>query len=145
MTTFEESIAAGARWGYAAVEVFGADAELIWESSTDDYQGSCNVLLRLTDGRFAHYEWSYGSCSGCDEWEGREDEVPGIMRDTAVYFDDMATLGRYLRLEDKDARYPSANSPTNASIPGMVRLLSGGIGDEFREMGDAFAAWQADR
>lgn len=136
-----ESVAAEARWGDVAVEVFGSDAEVIWEASTADYQGSCNVLLRLTDGRFAHYEWTYGSCSGCDEWEGMEADVPRIMRDTAVYFDDVATLARYLRLEDKDQRYPTANSPTNGSIPGMVRLLFGGIGDEFREMGDAFAEW----
>lgn len=136
-----ESVAATARYGGDAEAVFGADAEVIWEASSADYQGSCNVLLRLPDGRFAHYEWTYGSCSGCDEWEASGADVQEIMRDTAVYFDDTATLRRYLRLEDEEARYPTANTNTNGSIPGMIRYLSGGIAREFDAMGAAFEEW----
>lgn len=146
MMMFSESVAAQCRYGDNAARVFDG-AEVIWECSTNDYQGSANVLLRLRDGRFAHYEWTYGSCSGCDEWEGSgysDDEIDRIMRETAVYFDDRDTLRRYLKLtgEFEHVTVPTATSPQNGSIPGMLRYLGGGIGREFQEMGEAFAAWE---
>lgn len=142
---WREAIASQCRYGDVAERIFG-DAEIIWEHSESDYQGTANVLALLPDGRFCHYEWTYGSCSGCDEWESRDltdDEVEGEMRSAAVYFDDRSTLRRYVHLEGEfeDAKVPMAQSPTAGSIPGMARVLFGGIGDEFKEMGQAFAAW----
>jgi hypothetical protein len=142
---YRDSIAARCRYGEHAGAVFGQDAEVIFEASTDDYQGSANVLLRMADGRFAHFEWTYGSCSGCDEWEDRglsDEQIEQVMRDTAVWFDDEETLARYLRAEDPEQPYPRDQSTTAGSIPGMLPVLTGGIGEEFKAMGDAFTAWR---
>jgi hypothetical protein len=143
-----ESVAAQCRYGEEALDAFGPESELIWESSESDYQGSANILIRTPDGRFAHFEWTYGSCSGCDEWEARDltpEEVTMVMRETAAWFDDEATLARYLEGADAEQRYPRDQSATAGSLPGMLRYLSGGIGTEFRAMGAAFAEWQAAR
>lgn len=141
---WDQTTASECRYGDVAGRIFG-DAEVIWEHSENDYQGFANVLVRMPDGRFGHYEWTYGSCSGCDEWEdlpGGDDEVERIMREAVAWFDDEATLRRYLHLEDEGARYPTANSATNGSIPGMLRVL-GGIGSDFQAMGKAFEQWSS--
>lgn len=39
-----------------------------------DYQGTVATAVQLADGRFCWYQDSYGSCSGCDAWEGCDDE-----------------------------------------------------------------------
>lgn len=153
---WSETTASKCRYGDVAGRIFG-EAEVIWEHSEDGYSGFANVLVRMPDGRFGHYEWTYGSCSRCDEWENLDiegvepyseerysrqaDKVEQIMRDAVAWFDDEATLRRYLRIEDPDARYVTANSPTNGSTPGMGRLLFGGIGDDFTAMGEAFERW----
>lgn len=143
---FWESMAAQCRYGDQAVVVFGSDSELIWEHSENDYQGSANILVHTPDGKYAHYEWTYGSCSGCDEWESAnlsDEQVQKVMRESAAWFDDLQTLRRYLKLEDKEARYPSANTRMNGGIIGPLRVLSGSAGSEFREMGEAFEKWCA--
>lgn len=144
MMKWEETVASQCRYGDVAERIF-SEAEIIWEHSESDYQGWANVLAKMPDGTFIHYEWTYGSCSGCDEWEDRgltDDEVEQEMRRTMVLFQNAETLPRYLRLEDefKDASYPTANSPANGSIPGMMRWL-GGIGSDFKAMGEAFQQW----
>ena len=145
MKTLGESVAAECRYGDNALDVFGRDAELIFEDSKADYQGHANILVRTADGRFAHCEWTYGSCSGCDEWSDRDltdEQIDTIMRDTAAWFDDAEALVRYLRLEEPERKYPTDQSPTAGSIPGMIRFLGSGIADEFKAMGNAFVAWQ---
>lgn len=144
----KDSTAAECRYGENALDAFGPDSEVIWEASEADYQGSANILIRTAEGRFAHFEWTYGSCSGCDEWEDRglsDVEIETTMRDTAVWFDDEATLLRYLRGADPEQRYPTDQSPTAGSIPGMLRHLTGRIATEFDQMGEAFRSWQASR
>lgn len=140
---FKDSIAASCRYGDNAVSVFGPEALLIWEHSENDWQGFANILVKTTDGRFAHYEWTYGSCSGCDEWESSglsDGEIEKRMRDAAAWFDDIGVLRRYLKLEDKEALYPTANDPKNGSIPGMLRSMGYGISEDFKAMGEAFEA-----
>jgi hypothetical protein len=144
MQRFCGSVAAKCRYGDNAVSVFGLDSELIWEHSEDDYQGFANILVRCTDGRFAHYEWTYSSCSVCDEWEaeGHDDEkIEAIMRESAAWFSTPEEVSRYLNLDDPDARYPCANSSTNGNIPGMLRTLGQGVSDDFKAMGEAFSEW----
>lgn len=46
------------------------DGELVLYNGRPDYQGSCVVIAKLASGKWLQYEWSYGSCSGCDQWEG---------------------------------------------------------------------------
>jgi hypothetical protein len=150
MMKWYETTASNCRYGDVAECVFG-DAEIIWEHSEDSFQGSANILAYFPDtGKFAHYEWTYGSCCVCDEWEARrlsDDEIEQEMRDSAVWFDDVETLKRYLRLEGEfvDAKVPTAQSPTAGSIPGMMRYLFGGVQSEFEEMGAAFNEWLKER
>lgn len=141
---WDETIASRCRYGDIAGLIWG-DAEIIWEYSECDYQGSANILAKMPDGRFAHYEWTYGSCSGCDEWESRglsDEEIKNEMERTTNWFDDIAILKKYLRLEISDAKIPTAQSPTAGSIPGMARWIFGGIGEEFKKMGEAFLEWE---
>lgn len=142
---FEDSIAAQCRYGDIACAVF-QNAEVIWEHSENDYQGFANILVRMPDGTFAHYEWTYGSCSGCDEWENRcltDQQIEDEMRFAMVTFDDVNVLYRYLHPqsnEDDRRVIPTANTPTNGSIPGMMRYLCG-YGSDFNEMTEAFDNW----
>lgn len=45
------------------------DGEVLYSTGTKDYQGHVAIVAKLDDGRWLHYSWSYGSCSGCDAWE----------------------------------------------------------------------------
>jgi len=120
---WQECIASRCRYGELAGRAFG-EPEIIWEHSEDDYQGSANFLGQMTDGRFVHYEWSYGSCSGCDEWEAEgysDEQIIEIMRSQAAFFPDVTTVKRYLHLE------------------GFEHAIN--ISEDFEEMGRAFAKW----
>jgi hypothetical protein len=57
---WSETIASKCRYGSEAGEIF-RDSEIIFESAECDYQGFANVLAKMPDGTFVHYEWSYGS------------------------------------------------------------------------------------
>jgi hypothetical protein len=142
---WDETVASRCRYGDVAGRLFDG-ADVIFESSEDDYQGFANVFAQLRDGRFCHYEWTYGSCSGCDEWEDRglsDDEIEAEMRRAAVFFEDVATVRRYLNLADEfqGAGVPSANSPTNGAIAGALRTLCGGAAGDFVRIGEAFVEW----
>lgn len=63
--------------------------KLLYCHHVDDYQGDVDVDALLSDGRIYSYYYSYGSCSGCDEWEDRglnETAIERIMRDEATFF-----------------------------------------------------------
>ena len=143
---WDETTASKCRYGRIAGRIFG-DAEIIWESSEADCQGHANILAAMPDGTFVHYEWTYGSCSGCDEWESKDmtDElVEAEMRETMAVLKSREICARYLQLDPaivKGMPYPIATGPTNGSIPGMMRTLFGGRGDDFETMGKAFVAW----
>lgn len=142
-----DTIASKCRYGEVAETVFGM-AEIIWEHSEDDYQGTANILALFPDGRFAHYEWTYGSCSGCDTWEAAgltDDEIAAEMCEYAAWFPDEMAFVAYLErvtAGGSDDLVPTAQPSTAGSIPGMVRWLYGGIGREFLEMRTAFYAWK---
>jgi len=51
------------------------DGEILFSRGRIDYQGSVAIIARLDDGRWLQYDWSYGSCSGCDQWEGERETV----------------------------------------------------------------------
>ena len=99
---WDQTIAAQCRYGNIAERIFG-EADIIWEHSEENWQGHVNVLARFTDGTFGHYEYTYGSCAGCDEWEDRglsHDEIEQIMRHEMVTFPaDGVILRRYLKLD----------------------------------------------
>jgi hypothetical protein len=65
----------------------------------NDYQGFVNIDALLDDGRVFSYNYSYGSCSGCDEWEDRELKdaaIEEIMSNEATYFDDIDQYNKWL-------------------------------------------------
>ena len=98
---WQETQANKCRYGEIAERIFG-EADIIWEHSEVDYQGYATVLAAFPDGTFAHYFWSYGSCSGCDDWENRhlsDDQVEAEMRQGMAVIKDVPTLRRYLHLE----------------------------------------------
>jgi hypothetical protein len=145
---WSDTVASVSRYGNIAERIFG-DAEIIWEHSEGEYDGCVNVLAKMPDGKFAHYEWTYGSCSGCDEWEARgldDDQVEAEMRSGIAFFDSQDVVEKYLHLDEatvKDMAYPCVNSPTNGSVPEMMRALVGGIGGDFEAMAEAFAEWKS--
>jgi hypothetical protein len=55
------------RWA-EYIEPHFRDWAIIWEDSCDDYQGSV-AILGFRSGQFRYCEYSYGSCSGCDEFD----------------------------------------------------------------------------
>jgi hypothetical protein len=54
--------------------IFGAGSEVIAWWSENNYQGTIAIAHKLTDGRVVVMTDYYGSCSGCDCWEGATDE-----------------------------------------------------------------------
>lgn len=50
----------------------GAKVLAHWNEGDD--RGQVATAVQLADGRFAWYQDSYGSCSGCDSWEDADDE-----------------------------------------------------------------------
>jgi len=72
-----------------ALQRVGA-TKLLFLNYTSDYQGSVDISALLSDGRVFSYEYSYGSCSGCDGWEANEsssDVIVAEMIKEATYFD----------------------------------------------------------
>jgi hypothetical protein len=54
-----------------------------------DYQGDVNIDVLLANGSVFIYDYSYGSCSGCDDWESRslaDDEIEEEMLNSAVIY-----------------------------------------------------------
>lgn len=119
-------------------------AEVIWERSLgDDYEGSANVLALMPGGFFVHYEWVYGSCSSCDEWEalGLTDEQirDDVQRSWAV-LKDAATLRRYLHLEGEFERARTTTTRMKAGRLVIQRTVFGAE-KEFLEMRVAAERW----
>ena len=56
------TVASHCRYGEEAQDLWG-DWDIVWEDSEDNYQGHAKILA-TKDGRWAYYEWNYGSCSG---------------------------------------------------------------------------------
>jgi hypothetical protein len=68
MTTFRDSECSDGRWAELFTPDLG-DWTVVGEEANLDYQGSAEALLEK-DGQFAYVQWTWGSCGGCDEWEG---------------------------------------------------------------------------
>jgi hypothetical protein len=67
---YEETIAAECRYGDIIAEIF-EDAEILGEDSVADYYHGYAKVYARKNGHYIMYEWTYGSCSGCDDWEHR--------------------------------------------------------------------------
>lgn len=118
----------GSRWASKVGEVLGftPDTELLGLSEVVDYQGSCHFVARVKPNKIVVYGWSYGSCSGCDSWEGQEhlikDEVlSGAKTMTVLQFRKYAkgVIEEYLK--DKGVYEPEASN-YNAVVSALRAL-----------------------
>lgn len=101
---WNETIANECRYGEIAARIWG-DSEILWEQSYSDYQGEAAILALMPDGQLCFYEWTYGSCSGCDDWDARcllDTEIEQEMRNSAVYFGTFDELLDFFKLPDQD-------------------------------------------
>jgi hypothetical protein len=84
---WSETIAATCRYSDCLEKIVG-DKTIIHERSYSDYQGSVCILADTDDEIYLFYEYSYGSCSGCDTWEyaGYSDSkiVEEMRKDSAI-------------------------------------------------------------
>jgi len=90
---FTSTIAYSCRYGDNALNVFGK-YDVLWENSESDYQGHAHFFGKK-DGAYVAYEWSYGSCSGCDGWEAdgsTDEQIEKEMHDSAVWLDNVEQL-----------------------------------------------------
>lgn len=95
---WSETKASKCSYGEIAERIF-EKANIIAEDSEIDYSGYANILAEMPDGTFIHYEWSYGSCSGCDEWESRDltnDQIEEEMRREMTIFHDERSFYNYV-------------------------------------------------
>ncbi len=95
----------GCRWDECfqmAVDSLGGGKEVLFEDAYADWQGYLDMDVLLHDGRVVSYYYSYGSCSGCDPWEGefsydtQEFSVSQVMLDEMTIFTDRAEYDRWV-------------------------------------------------
>lgn len=67
----------------------GSPVRVLRKSFESDYQGFVDVDVLLANGKVFSYYYSYGSCSGCDSWEGYEDTVVQEMVKEATIFESL--------------------------------------------------------
>lgn len=63
-----------------------------------DYSGFVDISVLLDDGRVWSYYYSYGSCGGCDEWEGDGHSnlaIKMIMMKESTYFDNIVQYNEW--------------------------------------------------
>ena len=101
------SEAASGRWSAYWLGAF-ADMEVVLDKTYNNYQGHVWVLLRNLYGwnRLPKYyliDYPYGSCSGCDSWEGESPvKIMREMADTIKSFDTKAAVLAYFEDEAND-------------------------------------------
>lgn len=87
------------RYGEEAQTLMQSEgATVVGQCGAPDYQGDAKVLGRKPDGSYILLEWSWGSCSGCDEWEARDltsDQIVETMRGTLARFPSAEHLNAY--------------------------------------------------
>jgi hypothetical protein len=103
---YSETVASQCRYGHVAARIWG-DWEILWEDSEDSYSGHAYILAKQGE-RYAYYEWSYGSCNGCDSWESDgkdDDQIAAEMRSSALWLDSQRQLKIWL--EGLEAALPN--------------------------------------
>jgi hypothetical protein len=82
-------------------------AKVVAHWNQGDYQGTVATCVKLPDGRFLAYNDYYGSCSGCDSWDGATDiEVKKLCIDLAngaYIFDSLNDVVTFLSQEEFDS------------------------------------------
>ncbi|MGB9660685.1 MAG: hypothetical protein ACPL5F_01540 [Moorellaceae bacterium] len=134
---WNETTASQCRYGDIAARIWG-DAEILWEDSDAGYQGHATIVARMPDGRYCFYEWWYGSCACCDDWEARDlsdDEIEQEMRETAVWFDNEKEFSKFLdMIASGRYDYYRASRRPDMEVLQMIDLLCGGTVDRLNRM-----------
>lgn len=84
--------------------------KLLFFEGDNDYQGFLDVDVLLKDGRVFSYKYTYGSCSGCDEWESRcleEDQIIECMEQEATFFEDYRSYYKWAVNTRKEWKLPT--------------------------------------
>ena len=89
-------------------------AKVVGHWNEGDYQGMVATCIEIPDGRFAIYNDYYGSCSGCDSWEGAIDEEVKNMciglANGAYVFKTLEDVKEYLQSDKNDTAWSSWNN-----------------------------------
>jgi hypothetical protein len=95
-------------------------AAVIGHWNEGDYQGTVATCVKLPDGRFAIYNDSYGSCSGCDSWEdATDDEVKSMcitLANDAYVFETIDGVREFLRDTERDGVHYSWDKQTKREL-----------------------------
>jgi len=89
-------------YGYEGlVDSFGV--EIVFDEHDDDYQGDSFYLLKDVEGRYGFLNFGWGSCSGCDAYQGAQDEGGNALEElrdelweSVNWFDSLEDLRVYL-------------------------------------------------
>jgi len=85
------------------------DSEVIAHWNEGNYDGMVATCVKLADDRYVIYNDYYGSCSGCDSWEGASDEDVRAMcinlANGAYVFENLKDVIRFLEEGDVDGNY----------------------------------------
>lgn len=89
------------RWMDELCEIISKNDYTILETAgSEDYQGSGVILA---SGRnHVVFAWDYGSCSGCDRWEGREETMAQDVEEEIQTFDNLEEA--YARFKEEVSR-----------------------------------------
>jgi hypothetical protein len=74
--------------------------QVLWFEAESDYQGWAKFLL-IKNGEFIFYEYTYGSCSGCDTWEDKSlspEQIQDEMKKTAMEFKNISTFMKWIEM-----------------------------------------------
>lgn len=115
-----------ARWAreVGAALGFKEDTPVLGLSESIGYQGSSNVVVRSKKNEIVVYSWSYGSCSGCDGWEGNEQDIPGDVQAGARCMT-VAAFKKYAReilFKPDDYHYSGASN--HVAVAEAVKALA---------------------
>ena len=78
--------------------------EILSLNYENDYQGYVDIDVLLEDGRVFSYHYSYGSCSGWDEWESLSlngEEIEEVMMKEATFFDNIDQYNKWLKMKQE--------------------------------------------
>jgi hypothetical protein len=121
---FKETDACNCRYGDIAKKVWG-DWDVVYEDSYNDYQGHATLVV-TKGGAYCFYEWYYGSCSGCDDWEARglsDDQIEMEMRGSAMWLKDEVAMKTWLEMLQGN---PIGNEGSGG-LAYSIDQLSGGL------------------
>lgn len=90
-------------------------AKVIAHWNEGGYQGMVATCVQLEDGRYVIYNDYYGSCSGCDAWEGATDpEIRYLCTSLAIsakIFRTLDDVKDFLENPTKEAEWSSWSNP----------------------------------